>query len=242
MRVTVLGMAPGKSIPGLHHAAILVQVGDTRLLLDCGEGITGSLLQNGLAPDDLDAVVISHLHPDHVSGLFMLIQNFLILRRSKHLPVFLPEKEIELARMFDLFYTFPGRLPFTLSFLPMEELSRMYPFMTAVPSDHLASLAGWVREHGLDNSLRAWSFVIDDLKRTVYTSDITTADALIPYLSTTDLLLIDGQHPMAEVVVTAANNIRGMTGVIHGMSGPLQTRLAEISNLRTIIEGEPIEI
>ena len=69
MRVTILGSGTG--IPTLNRrpCAVLVQTEGQNLLLDCGPGILHRLLRTGLAPWDLDAIVLSHFHPDHSSEL-----------------------------------------------------------------------------------------------------------------------------------------------------------------------------
>ena len=56
---------------------LLVDTGSQRLLLDSGAGrldpATGRLVENladaGVAPSDIDMVILSHGHPDHVGGL-----------------------------------------------------------------------------------------------------------------------------------------------------------------------------
>ncbi|AXS41347.1 MBL fold metallo-hydrolase [Breoghania sp. L-A4] len=53
---------------------VLVTVGDTKALFDCGHGVTRRLLltalkQRGLEPDDIDLLVFSHGHFDHVLNM-----------------------------------------------------------------------------------------------------------------------------------------------------------------------------
>ena len=55
--------------------AALVSCGDTHLLLDAGisaKQITAGLAALGVAPRDLTAILITHEHSDHVSGLRVL--------------------------------------------------------------------------------------------------------------------------------------------------------------------------
>ena len=40
-----------------------------RLLIDCGSDIRWSLAEQGLSYKDIQNIYISHLHPDHFSGL-----------------------------------------------------------------------------------------------------------------------------------------------------------------------------
>jgi len=68
VRLTVLGSSPSWPDAGGACSGYLVEHGDAVLLLDCGSGAFGRLR---LARDyaDVTAVVISHLHADHVLDL-----------------------------------------------------------------------------------------------------------------------------------------------------------------------------
>lgn len=68
MRLTVLGASPWVQNPGGACSGYLVETQGIRLLLDCGPGVVGKLRQH-LELDDLDAILISHLHADHCFDL-----------------------------------------------------------------------------------------------------------------------------------------------------------------------------
>lgn len=62
----------------LNLNTLLLEIGGRRVLLEAGAGSTmgpsgGRLFENlrrlGLFPDDIDVIVISHIHPDHVGNL-----------------------------------------------------------------------------------------------------------------------------------------------------------------------------
>lgn len=94
MRLTVVGCAG--SFPGPTSAAscYLVEAEDVagrtwHVLLDLGSGALGPL-QRYLEPVDLDAVALSHLHPDHVAdlcGLAVALAYHPTRRRAEPLPV-----------------------------------------------------------------------------------------------------------------------------------------------------------
>jgi ribonuclease BN (tRNA processing enzyme) len=68
----VLGCSGSYGAPaGGACSGYLVRDGDTNIWLDCGNG-TFPRLQEHIAVEDLSAVVITHLHPDHCVDLYSL--------------------------------------------------------------------------------------------------------------------------------------------------------------------------
>jgi ribonuclease BN (tRNA processing enzyme) len=72
MDLVVLGAGPSYSDePGGLGASYLLVEGEHALLLDMGQGVFPSLLA-AWPPETLDAILISHLHPDHYIDLIPL--------------------------------------------------------------------------------------------------------------------------------------------------------------------------
>jgi ribonuclease BN (tRNA processing enzyme) len=72
MRLTVVGAGPAYTDrPGATGAAYLIRHGEHSVLLDLGQG-SYARLAGLLDPATLDAVLISHLHPDHFVDLVPL--------------------------------------------------------------------------------------------------------------------------------------------------------------------------
>ncbi len=60
---------------GSRGNAALVESGDTCIMLDCGLGLRETelrLARLGKSPDDLDAVLVTHEHADHIGGVARL--------------------------------------------------------------------------------------------------------------------------------------------------------------------------
>ena len=51
----------------------LISTKKTKILVDCGSGVTQRLNQSGNSPSDINALIFTHLHTDHVIDLYQLI-------------------------------------------------------------------------------------------------------------------------------------------------------------------------
>ena len=71
MGFDVVLLGTGNPIPDSSRAgaATLVRAGDTRLLVDAGRGVLMRLTAAGVLPIMLDAVLLTHLHSDHICDL-----------------------------------------------------------------------------------------------------------------------------------------------------------------------------
>jgi ribonuclease BN (tRNA processing enzyme) len=85
MELTVLGCSGSGPGPDSPSSGYLVRVGDRTLALDLGNGTLGAL-QRYLDPFDLDALVLSHLHPDHCADVASLV----VYRRYHPAPPYPP--------------------------------------------------------------------------------------------------------------------------------------------------------
>ena len=83
MKLTVLGCNGPYPAPGGACSGYFLQEGDTGVLLDCGAGVLAQL-EKHMPPQNLTAIVLSHLHYDHMSDMLPLIY------RCPGLPVYLP--------------------------------------------------------------------------------------------------------------------------------------------------------
>ena len=67
------------------NAALLVSAAHFSLLIDCGPTVPAALFRRGGSPEELDAVYLTHNHPDHVLGLTTLLNWMASQGRSKPL-------------------------------------------------------------------------------------------------------------------------------------------------------------
>lgn len=91
MRLTIIGFWGG--FPGKKEASsgYLIEHEGFKLLLDCGSGVLAQL-QEYIKPSELDAVLLSHFHPDHIADIGVLQHALLIDQmlgnEKKPLPIY----------------------------------------------------------------------------------------------------------------------------------------------------------
>ncbi|MBR0330671.1 MAG: ribonuclease Z, partial [Alistipes sp.] len=89
-KVTILGSASAKPTIQRHPSAQVINIHEQYYLMDAGEGVQQQLVKYGINPLKLREVFISHLHGDHVYGLFPLISTLGLYGRRTPLRVYAP--------------------------------------------------------------------------------------------------------------------------------------------------------
>jgi ribonuclease BN (tRNA processing enzyme) len=224
MKCMILGAGSGLPHPDFHSSSLLLEMKDCNILVDCGEGVSKQLLRHGFNKDYIDAVFISHYHPDHVSGLFMLIQMLYLEGRTKPLMLFLPERAAALMETMHLFYTFEQRLTFALKVHEVSEIELFYPNVSVALTDHLVNYAEFIRNHNSPNLMQSYCFSFtEEGKSMVYTSDITTFTNLQGFLEKADYIIVDAIHPKSELIISLGKLPAKRIILSHGISESLST-------------------
>ncbi|HLM91920.1 MAG TPA: MBL fold metallo-hydrolase [Thermoplasmata archaeon] len=86
MKLTFLGTGAGNFRGDRRHMSSALVEG---VLLDCGAGTTGRLHDAALF-DRVDGILVSHLHSDHIAGLFDFLLHTLLTGRRRPLTIVSP--------------------------------------------------------------------------------------------------------------------------------------------------------
>jgi len=90
LRVTLLGTGTPAVDPQRQAAALLVEIGAEKLLVDAGRGITLQLQRAGVLPQRIDFIFITHHHYDHIGSLGELLLTIWHAGRETPLTLFGP--------------------------------------------------------------------------------------------------------------------------------------------------------
>ncbi len=93
MSIRVVFLGTSGAIPTLQRSlpAVLVQLGNELLMLDCGESVQRQMLKAKVGFHKKMKIFLSHLHGDHVLGLPGLLQTMALMDRKKAVDVYGPE-------------------------------------------------------------------------------------------------------------------------------------------------------
>lgn len=96
MKLTILGSGSYQPELDRHSSSYLLQVGKENLVFDFGRGAIDQLMKVGVNYYDIDAIFISHFHPDHYNDLSAFLHIALAEPekgkfRRKDMTIYLPE-------------------------------------------------------------------------------------------------------------------------------------------------------
>jgi ribonuclease BN (tRNA processing enzyme) len=86
LRLTILGSSGSFAGPGTACSGYLVQSSTTTLWIDCGPGTLANL-QHHVELSEVDAMVVTHQHPDHCAELPVVFNAARFYLGIEHLPV-----------------------------------------------------------------------------------------------------------------------------------------------------------
>ena len=94
----VLGTAA--SVPDAEHDTIGYVLRGTgwAALIECGGSPLHKMARAGIGREELEAVILTHGHADHIYGLPMLVQGLWLGGREEALPIYGPQQTLDRAR------------------------------------------------------------------------------------------------------------------------------------------------
>jgi ribonuclease BN (tRNA processing enzyme) len=120
LHLTFVGSGDAFSSGGRLQSGILLATRDQGLLLDCGVTLLTGLQACNLTSEQIDRILVSHLHGDHFGGIpFLLLDALFVQKRCKPLNIFGPAGlEERIAETCHNFYpgALDGPLPFVVNY------------------------------------------------------------------------------------------------------------------------------
>lgn len=173
MKIVVLGRCGSSVDRNGACSGYLVRTDKSTVLVDCGNGVL-SRLQRYCSIEELDAIVISHLHDDHMGDLrilrYMVETKQAFGQFDRPIKVFIPQSPVAVAEgirqpaVFDVEYIYDGLI------VEVKGLLLRFALMK--------------------HSIESYAVSIEEgAKRAVYTADTVYNEKLVAFSQNADLLI-----------------------------------------------------
>ena len=195
-QITLLGTGTCQLQLDKAASSMLVELDDLRFIFDMGRGITQRIAELEINQDDIEHIVFSHFHPDHISDLIPFLHAARWSRinpRTKDLHVYGPKGlQSFLDKVVDLF----GSLSFdsdTYKIIVHEINSEQFSIGVHIfYSSHLPPF----NNRGLKFTYKNKTYA--------FTGDSNLHELEIGFLKNVDLAIIDSGHISDEEIINLA--------------------------------------
>ena len=144
----VLGTASALPTTDRYPSAQVLDVHGRVFMIDCGEGAQMQIRRAGLSFLKIEHICLSHLHGDHIFGLFGLLSTMSMLGRTSELRIYAPSSFAGTLEFFKENYGEGLRFPIDHVVLDMKEPTLVYENksaeLLAFPLNHRIDTYGFI--------------------------------------------------------------------------------------------------
>jgi ribonuclease Z len=148
MNLTILGSSSALPTSERNPSAHVLSAHERFFLIDCGEGTQLQLRKHHIRFAKINHIFISHLHGDHVFGLYGLLSTFSLMGRISPLHLYAPENYM--AILSSHLADFDIHLNYEIDFFPLKGndpvkiLNDKYLTVTSFPLEHRVPAYGFL--------------------------------------------------------------------------------------------------
>ncbi len=212
----VLGSGGPEINDGRASSGYLIWLdGHARILVDMGSGSHSNFEQSQAALNDLDVVLLTHLHADHSNDLPALIKSSFFTRRDRDLPIYGPtgnQLMPSTTRFVQALFGQKGAYPYLADFLDGSRLYRLLPGNVDITRKDKRVIVTGKRfrisaipvNHGPIPAI-AWRVDIDG-KSVVFSGDMSNKNDVLWQLAQQADILV-AHHAINEIANPVARNL-----------------------------------
>lgn len=155
MKLTILGSSSALPTSERYPSAHVLDAHERLFLIDCGEGTQMQLRKNRVRFGKINHIFISHLHGDHIFGIYGLLSSFSLMGRKVPLHLYAPENYQQILRSH--LNDFDINLSFEIDFIPLKGndpfliLDDKYLTVNAFPLQHRIPAFGFLFKEKLSD-------------------------------------------------------------------------------------------
>jgi ribonuclease Z len=166
--LTTMGTASARPVANKYPSAHVLKIHGRLFLIDCGEGTQLQLSRYGFSHVKIDRIFISHLHGDHLFGIFGLVSTMALIGRTAPLYIYAPSG---FARILDFFMEHFGEgVIFDIIHVPLTSVAPQVVYecrsveVSAFALNHRVDTFGFLfREKEPARNIHKWKMEVDNL-------------------------------------------------------------------------------
>jgi ribonuclease BN (tRNA processing enzyme) len=245
MKLTIAGSGDAFGSGGRFNTCFFLETAKASLLVDCGASALPALKGQGIDPNSIDAIVLSHLHGDHFGGIpFFLLDGQFLARREKPLLIAGPPGarariDAALEVFFPMSTGSKWRFPWRVDEIPV-----------GVQSDvlgHSLITAEAIHQSGAPSTAIR---LFDGEKIFAYSGDTEWTDALLPIAADADLFICEcyayaGKltgHMSWEILQTKIPALGAKRLMVTHMNPTMLARLDEIRAAGVLVAADGLRL
>jgi ribonuclease BN (tRNA processing enzyme) len=212
VKIKFIGTGPGKTSLKRFHSSILVSNQKYNLLIDCGDGVSYALLVSQIKFNSIDGIILTHLHPDHFSGLGSLLVQMKMNSRKNDLDIFVGKNQVKFVKDYILNSNLLAeRLNYKIVYHAFKDNFevKIKGVLKILPrlNNHLSKLKSYSKYKSF--SFDSFSFLIAEGKKNlVYTGDIGNEKDLYLFNDfKIDLFISEATHVSFKEILMAHNQL-----------------------------------
>ena len=223
MKLTILGNNGPFPAAGGACSGYLISDNKTNILVDCGNGVLANL-QKFIRIEEIDAIILTHLHSDHISDMHVLKYAIQIKRKreqtDKLLDVFAPSEPSEEYSKLDVKDAFVLKAISDETILRIGDISITFSQMKHPYMDFAVAMESSGRKF-------------------VFSGDTSWTDSIISFSTGADLLMLDSGLLESDYAEGAPHLTASQCGIIASKAGAkklLLTHLWPEYNVEDLLE------
>jgi ribonuclease BN (tRNA processing enzyme) len=245
MRLTIVGSGDAFGSGGRTNTCFWLETDKATLVVDFGASAPTALKARGLDPNDIDGIVLSHLHGDHFGGLpFLLLDYQFLGRRERPLTIAGPPgTRARLEAAMDVFFPKSTANKWRFAWNVQE-------IAVGVASEvlgHSLLTAEVIHQSGAPSTALRLS---DGNKIFAYSGDTEWTDALLPIASGADLFICEcygfaGKltgHLTWEILQPKIPSLRAKRVMVTHMNPTMLVRLDEIEAVGVLAANDGLSL
>jgi len=191
----ILGTASAMPFSDRNPSAQALNVHGRLFLIDCGEGTQQQIRRYHLSFVKIEAIFISHVHGDHVFGIFGLLSTMSMFHRTAALKIFAPSNFAPILEFYQKHYA--DKDSFEIEFTPLEMKApeQIYELpkhlrVSAFPLNHKIPCYGFRFDEIVSSRRNPWT-----PRSFAYCSDTAPFPQLAEWVKGVDLLYHEATYP-----------------------------------------------